>query len=90
MHHLESRGSPSLLFSAAANPHGARHPFSFLQPQILTDVLETTNYIFVSIFALEMLITVVGLGPTGYLSQGQNVFDGVIVIVRFVFVLLFV
>lgn len=53
-----------------------------LQPDNLTVILETTNIIFVSIFGIEMIIKLLGDGVTIYLSNGQNVFDGLIVIVR--------
>lgn len=53
-----------------------------MQPKRLTIALETVNIIFVSIFAVEMIIKLLGFGVTTYVSQGQNVFDGFIVIVR--------
>lgn len=55
-----------------------------MQPESLTVALETVNIIFVSIFAVEMIIKLLGFGVTAYVSQGQNVFDGIIVIVRYV------
>ena len=45
-------------------------------------MLETTNIIFVSIFGIEMILKLLGDGVTTYLNNGQNVFDGLIVIVR--------
>jgi len=53
----------------------------YQQPERLTVALETVNIIFVSIFAVEMIIKLLGFGVTAYVSQGQNVFDGFIVIV---------
>lgn len=55
-----------------------------LQPDSLTIALETTNIIFVSIFCIEMIIKLLGDGLAMYLSNGQNVFDGLIVVVRYV------
>ena len=52
------------------------------QPDSLTVALETTNIIFVSIFGIEMILKLLGDGVTMYLNNGQNVFDGLIVIVR--------
>lgn len=54
-----------------------------LQPEGLTLALETINIIFVSIFGMEVVINLLGYGVTTYLSEGQNVFDGLIVIVRY-------
>ena len=54
-----------------------------LQPEGLTLALETINIIFVSIFGMEVVIKLLGYGVTTYLSEGQNVFDGLIVIVRY-------
>ena len=54
-----------------------------LQPEGLTLALETINIIFVSIFGMEVVIKLLGFGVTTYLSEGQNVFDGLIVIVRY-------
>lgn len=54
-----------------------------LQPEELTLALETINIIFVSIFGMEVVIKLLGCGVTTYLSEGQNVFDGLIVIVRY-------
>ncbi|XP_024084180.1 voltage-dependent T-type calcium channel subunit alpha-1H isoform X4 [Cimex lectularius] len=50
------------------------------QPEQLTLIVETSNIVFSSIFALEMLFKVIAEGPFGYISNGFNVFDGVIVI----------
>lgn len=56
-----------------------------MQPKRLTVALETVNIIFVSIFAVEMIIKLLGFGVAAYVSQGQNVFDGFIVIVRYLY-----
>ena len=60
-----------------------RNTIISLQPESLTVALETTNIMFVSIFGAEMTIKMLGYGITAYLSQGQNVFDAIIVIVRY-------
>lgn len=52
------------------------------QPEELTVVVETSNVVFSAIFAVEMLLKIVSEGPFGYISNGFNVFDGVIVILR--------
>ena len=53
-----------------------------LQPEALTLTVEYSNIIFSGIFAIEMLLKIVAEGPFGYMSNGFNVFDGVIVILR--------
>ncbi|KAJ8957404.1 hypothetical protein NQ318_004884, partial [Aromia moschata] len=50
------------------------------QSEILTHVVEVTNVIFSAIFAVEMVLKVIAEGPFGYIANGFNVFDGVIVI----------
>lgn len=45
-------------------------------------VLETSNYFFTGLFALEMLLKVLAEGPFGYISDGFNLFDGGIVVLR--------
>lgn len=54
-----------------------------LQPEYLTAIVETSNIVFSAIFAVEMLLKVTAEGPFGYISNGFNVFDGVIVILRY-------
>ena len=57
--------------------------YSFsLQPKMMDEVLEIFNYIFTAIFALEMLLKLVGMGPYGYIKDPFNLFDGFIVIMR--------
>uniref|UniRef100_A0A8D9B9F1 Voltage-dependent T-type calcium channel subunit alpha-1G n=1 Tax=Cacopsylla melanoneura TaxID=428564 RepID=A0A8D9B9F1_9HEMI len=50
------------------------------QPHELTVIVEISNVIFSAVFAFEMLLKVIAEGPFGYISNGFNVFDGVIVI----------
>ncbi|KAF5282496.1 hypothetical protein FQR65_LT14266 [Abscondita terminalis] len=50
------------------------------QPEELTAIVETSNIVFSAIFAVEMLLKVIADGLFGYISNGFNVFDGVIVI----------
>lgn len=52
------------------------------QPEELTVIVETSNVVFSAIFAVEMLLKIIAEGPFGYISNGFNVFDGVIVILR--------
>ncbi|XP_066907873.1 voltage-dependent T-type calcium channel subunit alpha-1G isoform X3 [Halyomorpha halys] len=54
------------------------------QPDGLTAVVETSNIVFSTIFALEMFFKVIAEGPFGYISNGFNVFDGVIVVLSVV------
>ncbi|XP_031353487.1 voltage-dependent T-type calcium channel subunit alpha-1G isoform X1 [Photinus pyralis] len=50
------------------------------QPEGLTAFVETSNIVFSAIFAIEMLLKVIADGLFGYIANGFNVFDGVIVI----------
>lgn len=52
------------------------------QPPFLTQMVEYTNIVFSAIFAIEMLLKIIAEGPFGYISNGFNVFDGVIVVLR--------
>ncbi|XP_045132838.1 voltage-dependent T-type calcium channel subunit alpha-1I-like isoform X9 [Portunus trituberculatus] len=54
------------------------------QPDILTVIVETSNYIFSAVFAVEMLLKIMAEGPFGYISNGYNVFDGIIVVLSVV------
>lgn len=53
-----------------------------LQPDELTSILEFSNLVFTALFAFEMVLKLVAYGPFGYISDGFNVFDGFIVILR--------
>lgn len=53
------------------------------QPEELTVIVEISNIVFSAIFAVEMLLKVVAEGPFGYVSNGFNVFDGIIVVLRY-------
>ncbi|XP_073945551.1 ca[2+]-channel protein alpha[[1]] subunit T isoform X2 [Choristoneura fumiferana] len=50
------------------------------QPEELTVIVEISNIVFSAIFAVEMILKVAAEGPFKYISNGFNVFDGVIVI----------
>lgn len=52
------------------------------QPDYLTTAVEMSNIVFSAIFAVEMLLKVIAEGPFGYISNGFNVFDGIIVVLR--------
>ncbi len=53
------------------------------QPQTLTLILEYSNLFFTGLFAFEMLLKLVAEGPFGYISDGFNLFDGAIVVLRY-------
>ena len=53
-----------------------------LQPDVLTNMLEYSNIVFSLMFAMEMILKVIAEGPFGYIKNGFNVFDGIIVILR--------
>lgn len=52
------------------------------QPEMLTHIVEISNIVLSALFAVEMLLKVIAEGPFGYISNGFNVFDGIIVILR--------
>lgn len=54
------------------------------QPEELTNALEISNVVFTSVFALEMLLKLLACGPLGYVRSPYNIFDGVIVVIRWV------
>lgn len=41
---------------------------------------------FTSMFALEMLLKLLACGPLGYIQNPYNIFDGIIVVIRWVIV----
>lgn len=53
------------------------------QPEELTAIVETSNIVFSGVFAVEMMLKVIAEGPFRYIANGFNVFDGVIVILRY-------
>jgi hypothetical protein len=55
---------------------------SFFQPEGLTVIVEISNIVFSAIFAVEMMLKIIAEGPFSYVSNGFNVFDGVIVVLR--------
>ncbi|KAK8743594.1 hypothetical protein OTU49_001148, partial [Cherax quadricarinatus] len=54
------------------------------QPMMLTIIVELSNFVFSAVFAIEMLLKIIAEGPFGYISNGFNVFDGIIVILSIV------
>uniref|UniRef100_A0AAV2KHT1 Ion transport domain-containing protein n=1 Tax=Knipowitschia caucasica TaxID=637954 RepID=A0AAV2KHT1_KNICA len=54
------------------------------QPDELTNVLEICNIVFTSMFTLEMILKLTAFGFFEYLRNPYNIFDGIIVIIRFV------
>lgn len=54
------------------------------QPDELTFIVEVSNLVFTGIFGFEMCLKILAEGVYGYISSGYNVFDGVIVVLRYV------
>lgn len=54
-----------------------------VQPEELTNALEISNIVFTSLFSLEMLLKVLVYGPFGYIKNPYNIFDGIIVVIRY-------
>ncbi len=52
------------------------------KPEVLTSIVEYSNIVFSAIFAIEMLLKITANGLAGYLADGFNVFDGLIVVLR--------
>ena len=46
--------------------------------------MDYSNYFFTGVFLLEMLIKLVALGFYGYIKDGSNLFDGLIVVISVV------
>ncbi|XP_038675349.1 voltage-dependent T-type calcium channel subunit alpha-1H isoform X3 [Scyliorhinus canicula] len=51
------------------------------QPEELTNVLEISNIVFTSMFALEMILKLLAFGLFGYIKNPYNIFDGIVVII---------
>lgn len=49
------------------------------QPEVLTKIVEISNLAFSIVFAIEMALKVIAYGFFRYISDGFNVFDGLIV-----------
>lgn len=45
-------------------------------------IVEISNIVFSAVFAIEMLLKIIAEGPFGYISNGFNVFDGIVVVLR--------
>ena len=52
------------------------------QPVMLTLIVEYSNYIFTTIFLIEMILKILGDGIFNYIKNAYNVFDGAIVGIR--------
>nr|XP_022916967.1 voltage-dependent T-type calcium channel subunit alpha-1G-like isoform X2 [Onthophagus taurus] len=50
------------------------------QPETLTTAVEISNLVFSAVFAVEMLLKIIAEGPFKYISNGFNVFDGIVVV----------
>ena len=55
-----------------------------IQEEWLTVVVEYTNTVFTVIFFIEMVLKLTAYGPIEYVGNPYNLFDGVIVFIRFV------
>ncbi|XP_055342711.1 voltage-dependent T-type calcium channel subunit alpha-1G-like isoform X2 [Paramacrobiotus metropolitanus] len=55
-----------------------------LQPDELTIILEYCNFFFTALFCIEMLLKMMADGVFGYLSNGYNLFDCVIVVLSLI------
>ncbi|CAH2312283.1 voltage-dependent T-type calcium channel subunit alpha-1I [Pelobates cultripes] len=51
------------------------------QPEELTNILEISNIVFTSMFALEMMLKLSAFGLFDYLRNPYNIFDGIIVVI---------
>lgn len=54
-----------------------------LQPHTLTLIVEYSNYVFIGVFTLEMVMKLLAEGFLQYIKDAFNVFDGFIVIMRY-------
>ena len=53
------------------------------QPDLLTRIVEVSNLAFSFIFMIEMILKLCAYGLFRYISDGFNVFDGCIVLLRY-------
>ncbi|NWU90719.1 CAC1I protein, partial [Upupa epops] len=51
------------------------------QPEELTNILEISNVVFTSMFALEMILKLAAFGLFDYLRNPYNIFDSIIVVI---------
>ena len=59
------------------------------QPELLTKYVEVSNLVFSVIFSIEMMLKLSAYGFFRYISDGFNVFDGLIVMLRSVLFYIF-
>ena len=69
-------------FLGGTHTHTRTHAHTHTQPEELTEVLEISNVVFTSMFALEMVLKLLAFGPFGYIRSQYNIFDSIIVIIR--------
>ncbi|KAJ8345184.1 hypothetical protein SKAU_G00293770 [Synaphobranchus kaupii] len=60
---------------------GATTVMALKMPEELTDILEISNIVFTSMFALEMVLKLLAFGLFGYIRNPYNIFDGIIVVI---------
>ena len=53
-------------------------------PNAMVQAYEIVNYVVTTYFALEMVVKVIGLKPRGYVADSFNVFDGLVVVVSII------
>lgn len=73
------RGSTAALWSDRVSIPHPNAP----QPEELTNILEICNVVFTSMFALEMILKLAAFGLFDYLRNPYNIFDSIIVIIRY-------
>jgi hypothetical protein len=54
------------------------------QPDILTQIVEYSNYLFTTIFFMEMVLKIISEGVFNYIKNAFNIFDGAIVGLRYI------
>lgn len=54
------------------------------QPETLTRIVEISNLTFSCIFSIEMMLKLTAFGVAEYVSDGFNVFDGLIVCLGYI------
>lgn len=54
------------------------------QPQLLTDILEYSNYVFILLFTIEILFRIITHGCLKYVQSSFNLFDAVIVLISLI------
>ena len=56
--------------------------------QTHADILDVSNVVLTAIFAVEMVLKLLGLGFRGYVANRFNIFDGLLVIIGLIEILI--